>query len=349
MKFSKRVQLILICLLFSPILVQSAELRSEYPNRYVVQQGDTLWGIAEMYFEDPWRWQELWHQNPDIDDPDKIYPGDIIEIVYIDGSPRLMVIGHQSHADIKSVKISPRVRKMPLRVEVPLIPMNVIKHFVVPARVEEEAVLQNAAYVGAIAPERVMASIHDHVYVRGLDEIRKDGYGIYRAGEPYLDPETEEILGFEVLYLGDARLKRSGDPATLVVTKAKQEILISDIVLPREETALLEGFVPHAPDFDLKATILSVYGGVSQIGQYDLVMLNKGERDAVREGAILAVYKDGEWVHDPRSQKFSGEHFKLPNERAGVMMVVKVFNKVSMGIILKATRAIHLYDVAVNP
>lgn len=331
-------------------LVNAAALRPDHPIEYQVTKKDTLWTIASRFYSEPWQWQDIWYHEEGMAEKQNVYPGDRVHLVYDDGDPKLKVLPGRL-TDMPYVRLSPSVRKTPLKSAIPIIPMSSIEQFLEPVRVESEEVLGDSPYVAALDKDRVMANQGDTIYVRGLEEVRKEGYGIYRPGEAYVDPETKEILGYEVIYLGKAKLRRTGDPATLTVTESVREILVTDILLPIQDIHLQREFVPHAPDMPLVSSLISVYGGVSQIGQYNLVMINKGELDGVEPGHVLGIYQSGDLVYDPYHAELpKGERtFKVPDEKAALMMVVRTFDQVSMGIVLKATRVLHLLDIATNP
>ncbi len=331
-------------------VAHAAALRPEHPIEYQVTKEDTLWTIASRFYTEPWQWQEIWYRQEGSADKQSIYPGDRVHLIYDEGNPKLKVMPG-SATDTPYVRLSPSVRKTSLKSAIPVIPMSSIEQFIEPVRVESESVLEAAPYVAALDKDRVMANQGDTIYVRGLEGVRKEGYGIYRPGDVYIDPETKEVLGYEVIYLGKAKLKRTGDPATLTLVESTREILLKDILLPIQDVHLQREFAPHAPETPLMASLISVYGGVSQIGQYNLVIINKGEQDAVEPGHVLGIYQSGSLVYDPYYADLpKGERkFKVPDEKAALMMVVRTFDRVSMGIVLKATKALHLLDIATNP
>ena len=85
--------------------------------------------------------------------------------------------------------------------------------------------------------------------------------------------------------------------------------------------------------------------GVTQIGALDVVTLNKGQRDGLAEGNVLAVMKTGETVRD----RVTGQSLKIPDERAGLLMVFRTYDKLSYGLVLNASRSLSVLDKVQNP
>lgn len=314
--------------------------RDDHPERYTVQRGDTLWDISERFLDSPWLWPEIWHVNPDIDNPHLIYPGDVIRLVFVEGEPRLTVERGE-----RTVRLSPEVREEELEPAISTIPMEAIRPFLNRSRVVDEGTLEDAAYIVAGEDERVMATRGDNVYVRQLPDDGSETFAIVRKGEPYIDPETERVLGYDATYLGDARLVHRGDPGTAQVTSSNREILSGDRLLETRAGAIRTRFQPRAPGDDVRGVIMDVMDGVSQIGQFDVVVLNRGAEHGLEDGHVLAIYKAGREVTD----EVADETVTLPEERAGELIVFEVFDELSFGLVMRATRAINTMDLVRNP
>lgn len=324
---------------------QSA-LRNGHPERHIVRKGDTLWDISERFLHSPWLWPEIWYRNPDIGNPHLIYPGDVISLVYVDGQPRLTVQARDRVGE--TAKLSPQIREESIESAIPTIPLEAIRPFLTETRIVEEGVLDRAPYVVAGADERVMSAASDKIYARGLGSQPLGSYAVVRKGDAFVDPDSRQILGREARYLGDATTVSGGDPATLRVLSANREILPGDRVLPPADDSFRGNFFPKAPAAGIEGRIIAVLDGVSQIGQYSVVAINRGERHKLEVGDVLAVYKAGEVVRDSFSGK-RGDTIKLPDERAGELIVFRTFDGMSLGLVMEATRAMHVLDAVRNP
>ena len=319
---------------------QEVALNPEHPDRYVVKRGDTLWDIAARFLRDPWLWPEIWYVNPQIENPHLIYPGDVISLAYIDGKPRLVL-----ERGRRTVKLSPRVRELPLDEAIPTIPLDAIRPFLSRPRVLGEGEFEAAPYVVASADEHLIAASGMRVYARGVDRGRGARYAVLRRGEVYRDPDTGEVLGLEAIHVADAEVQRGGDPAVLVLRRSSRETLPGDRLFPVGEDRYTDNFLPRAPERQVQGRIISVFDGVSRIGQYQVVVLNRGARDGMEPGHVLAVYRAGETIRDPvRKEKVT-----LPDERAGIVMVFRTFDRVSYALVMSATRAIRVLDRVRNP
>ena len=331
------------CLVLPLGVVADVELRSDHPDRYVVKKGDTLWDIAGRFLRNPWNWPHIWYANPQIDNPHLIYPGDVLVLVYDEeGKPRLKL-----ERGLPVVKLSPKARVEPLRKAVPAIPLEAIGPFLTHPLMTEPGALDGAPYVMQGADEHVITGAGDRVYVRGIADSSVTEYSVVRPGRNYVDPDSGELLGQEALYIGTARLERAGDPASLRLVSTQREVLVGDRLVPADPRGGEEAFQPHAPGETVNGRIIAVMEGVTQIGQHQVVVLSVGEAEGIQRGHVLAVYRAGAQVVDPVSEE--RELVRLPDERAGEVMVFRTFDRVSYALVMRAERAMHLHDAVRNP
>lgn len=349
----KRILIALLAawLHISAAVAADVELRDDLPARYTVQTGDTLWDIAAMFLHKPWQWPEIWHANPHIDNPHLIYPGDVIALTYVDGRPRLTVerngvAAAEPGTDGRTVVLKPQVRVTPHQEAIPALPLGVVNSFLSRTRVVEAGELESAPYVLAGHEKRLISGVGDDFYARGDLPAGEDFLGIYRKGDPYIDPDTKELLGLKAEDIGTAQVKRvSGEVATLKTTRSEREIRVGDRLLSHEERRLDPTFYPQAPDVDITGKIVSVEGGVTQVGHLDVVAINRGERDGLQSGDVLGIFKQGETVRD----RIAGDQIVLPSERAGLLMVFRAFEKMSFGLVMHADRPLAVGDEVANP
>jgi nucleoid-associated protein YgaU len=331
--------LILISL---PIIANDVELNPDYPQRYVVVKGDTLWDISGKFLKYPWHWPDIWYANPQVENPHLIYPGDELSLVWRDGKPVLELNRGQ-----RTVKLSPQIRESIIDEPIPTIPLSVIEPFLSKPRVVGAEVLDNAPYVVASAEERLISGAGDYIYARGVNEDDGERYSVFRGGDAYKDPDTGEILGYEAIYAAEGNVAQFGDPAKVDLTYSNREVLVGDRLLEIEDEDYDLYFIPRSPEQDVKGRIISVYDGVSQIGQYQIVVLNLGKREGMETGHVLSVYQAGDTIKDQVTAD-PKDVVTLPDEHAGEAMVFKTYEKVSYAIVMKATRAIHVLDKVTN-
>lgn len=348
MSFRAIYGFLFFCLLSASVTADELILNPSHPDRYTVVKGDTLWDISSKFLNDPWRWPQIWHKNPQIKNPDLIYPGDAIALTYVDGKPRLSL---ERGGFGGSGKLSPQIREQALEDAIPVIPIRAIKQFLSPSRVVTEAEIENAPYVVAFAGEHLAGGAGQNAYVTAFDdESEERGYTIFRKGVVFKDPETNENLGYEAVYIGDIKLVRGGDPATFHIIKTKDVTLVGDRLLPILSEKIRLNYHPRPPETNLEGHIIGVLDGVSQIGQYNVVAIDRGTEDGIETGHVLEIYQTGERVRDAVLGYGSSEKsVKLPNERAGVLMVFRPFKRVSYAVIMKATGPIHVLDVVKTP
>ena len=335
------------CLLVIATGVSAVELRPGHPDVYPVKEGDTLWDISSAFLKDPWLWPELWHVNPQIKNPHLIYPGDLIKLVYIDGKPSLTIErGPMVFKKGDTVKLTPQIRSEPLKSVIPAIPLELIQSFLVNNRVMTEEEIDSSPYILAGDESHIVMGLGDYLYARGDWENAHQAYGIYRKGPAYVDPETQEVLGFAALDKGMARMETvEGDIARMKVTDSKEDIRPKDRLIPTEERKVDSIFYPKSPDGEVNGEILHVFSGVRNVSQNDVVVINRGAREGMMIGDVLAVKIKGEVVKD----RITGELVKLPDQRRGIMMIFRTFEKVSYGLILRSEAPLSVGDVVTNP
>lgn len=355
----KRIRTFLGCLLIAaasvPVAVAgeadlSRYLRPDHPDTYRVQRGDTLWDISGRFLIEPWVWPELWRVNPQIENPHLIYPGDLIRLVYVDGQPVLTLERGEQGRTYRlapgTERLQPRVRAEPIVSAIPAIRMEALTGFLVNNRVVDEAVLDEAPHVIGGEEGRLIIGAGDRLYARGAVAIDRGNLAVVRRGPAYEDPETGELLGIEATDLGTGRIVDFTDEViSLEVTTSRSEIRRGALLLPTEEREFDSTFFPKPPNIEVEGQIISVFDGVTQIGQYDVVVLNRGAREGLEVGDVMSVLRRGALVRD----RVQGGRVRLPSEPAGLLMVFRVFEKLSYAIILENRRPLAVFDEVRNP
>lgn len=366
------------------------KLKDGYPERYVVQEGDTLWDISGKFLNDPWKWPEIWHINPEVkagdgsrvvDNPHLIFPGDVLSLVWRDGKPVLTkqpvveaeyieekqrnfsdtndtpnIVRERVELFPKSqgqrdIKLRARARPEAHRDAVPAIPIDAIRQFLSRPTVISERELKSLPYVVGSVDERLYMGAHEKIFVKGLDKKNKfvRRYTIVRQGRKYRNKGGYFNLGLEAVYVGEAvmvKAKYGKDPATFYVETAKREIRKGDRLRPiLSDEELSVNFIPKAPKRKVKGRIIAFYDGMTRVGQYQVIVLNVGQKHRVKKGHVLAIYQRGRRARDPRG--FG--NVRLPDQRSGLAMVFQTHKRVSYALVMNAMSEIKLYDAVRNP
>ncbi|MFI3154640.1 MAG: LysM domain-containing protein [Methylococcaceae bacterium] len=347
------------------------QINPSHPDQYTVVQGDTLWDISGKFLKHAWQWPELWSRNAQIKNPNLIYPGDTLYFSMVDGKPQLSLsrselpqpanpntscvlqeeeykYGRKDFAVSADGKVLPCIRETKLQQAIRLIPTETIASYLSSPKVLNEDELSSAPYVVDFAGEHLVVGAGDRVYVRSITEQKNLSYTIYRPGNAYISPESEEILGYEAQYIADALLQKTGDPATLAIVKSVREIRTGDRIMPNVEQEIALNYFPRPPEQSITGSIISVLGGVSQIGQYNVVVIDKGAADGLLVGHELNIYQRGKIITDSYSP-IKNDTVNLPDEVAGTLMVFRPFERVSYALVMKATQALHVLDKVRTP
>ena len=340
-------------------------LAENAPSTYIVVKGDTLWDISGKFLKEPWRWPEIWNFNREqIKDPHWIYPGDVINLSFdANGNPRLS-FGRGSGGAGGTARLSPGVRVDRFAQAIPSIPARDIAPFLSLPLVADEDALINAPKIIAADDGRVIVGAGDKIYVVAMKPEMGTRWQIYRPGKKLIDPDTKEILGYEAIYLGDAKVNKFGESTTAEVVKSTQEINKGDRLAPATESAV-PSYVPHSPESGVKGKIISVLGGVSESAQYSVVVLNLGMRNGLEVGHVLAGMRAGatvstktgestwgsfvpNFIHESNAEKLPST-VKLDDERNGLLFVFRVFDKVSYALVMSSNRPFKVGDVVQTP
>jgi nucleoid-associated protein YgaU len=335
------------------------------PDQHTVVRGDTLWGISGRFLQHPWCWPQVWGMNRDqIRDPHWIYPGQVVYLDRANGRLRLgtpVAESQGTHAGgIPTYRLSPQVRAQASQQAeaVPAIPAGIIEPFLSHPLVVEENALQSAPRIVATQENRVLLGKNDTAYVMG-DLKGATAFQVFRPGGALRDPGTGRVLGYEAAYLGTVRLSRAGRAAdeahTFKVDSVKQEIGVGDRMLP-VPPALTMNYVPRAPEQAVDARVVSIYGGVSQAGQNQIISINRGKNDGLELGHVLELYRYGGTVAD-RTETVDRGWFRprerrmvhLPEQLYGSVFVFRVFDNLSYGLVMEVTQPVQVGDVARSP
>jgi hypothetical protein len=323
-------------------------VRNDAPQRYVVVKGDTLWDISGKFFKDPWKWPKIWGFNKDtIKDPHWIYPGNVIVFDPVTGTLRVgepeaeMVTSRTTANGV--VKLSPKAYPNATDHDaIPSISSKAIGPFLSRPLVIENDELKNAPLLLGAREGRVILGSGDTGFAKGLTADKGGKWQLYRPGKTFIDPDTGEQLGVEAVFLGNAEVTKFADISTISIVDAVQESRSGDrLAIASNETTSF--YLPRAPEAAINAKVISVYGGVSQAGQNTVITLNKGTRNGLDVGNVLALYHKGEVI------KHEGQDYALPDERYGLAFVFRVFNKVSYALVMQTYLPVQLLDRAQTP
>jgi len=335
--------------------VDAGIINPNAPKSYTVKRGDTLWGIASTFLRDPWLWPEVWYINPQVANPHLIYPGDTLALAFgRDGKPIIRL--EQGGA----ARLDPRLRSSPLDGAIPTIPYSAISAFLARPSILTKEQIRDAPHVVAFKDEHVVAGTGHEVYIADLKAQPNSRYSIVHVGDPLRDPDDNNVVGYQGIYTATALVSQAGEPTKALLIDTSIETVQGDKVLPADLDVPLN-FMLRAPRNDVHGRIISVIDGTQAIGQYQIVVINRGKRHGIDAGHVLAIDTAGKVVRDtygkqPGYARFFGgagtsfaPKVKLPDERAGTLLVFKSYDRVAYGLIIGANNVIHVQDVVHNP
>jgi hypothetical protein len=323
------------------------------PKSYVVKPGDTLWGIASIFLRDPWLWPEVWYVNPQVANPHLIYPGDTMALAYgANGRPQIRLERGSG------ARLDPRLRTNAIDGAIPTIPYAAIAAFLSRPSILTQDEVKHAPYVLAFRDQHEIAGSGNEVYISNLGGPAHERYSVIHVGDPLRDPDDGAVLGYQGVYTGTALVSKPGEVAKAVLVDTARETLRGDKVMPVDSNVALN-FMPSSPRNNIRGRIIAVVDGTTLIGQYQIVAINRGTRDGIANGTVLAIDQAGDSVRDLYSEGTSGmtgdirtsfaKRVKLPDERVGTLLVFKTFDRVAYALIVGASNTISVQDVVHNP
>jgi hypothetical protein len=343
--------LILAVTAFCATAEEPLKLVDNPPDRHIVVRGDTLWGISGKFLQQPWRWPEIWQMNKaDIKNPHWIYPGDIIILDRSGATPRLRIgkaIRSGKSGATSNGRVQPKIYSEALSQVIPSIPPNIIEAFLSQPLIIEKGEDESAATIVASQEDRIFMGNGDTAYVSGIPDASVVKWNIFRRGKPLLDPDTKEVIAHEAFFLGNAELKKPGEPATVNIRVAKEEIGRGDRLLPMPPADII-AYAPHRPEMEVDGKVMSIYGGVNEGGRGSVITINRGRNDGIELGHVVALFRNrlSMGFDEDRARRV---YTAVPEERYALAFVFRVFDRVAYALVMDSERSVIIGDAARNP
>lgn len=325
-----------------------ADLAPDAPSSHTVKRGDTLWDLSKLFLKSPWLWPELWGMNlQQVRNPHLIYPGQVLVLVKGAERATLQLLTPKTAespfpADLLTVRLQPRVRSEPLPSQaIASVPVQQISAFLTESAVLEVGDIEEAPRIVAARDGQMLMSRGEIVYVQG-DLRGQRQFQLVRQPRALRDPRTREILGYEARLVGSAEALAAdeaapADPikprvplARVLLGQTRLEAGVGDR-LTQASAADFAPFVPRAPERPVDGQIISLYAESLMASQHQIVSLNRGARDGLERGHVLALWRGASALG---RRVASAQSLPLPDERSGQMFVFRVFDRVSYALIL---------------
>ena len=322
-------------------------LKASAPEQYIVQKGDTLWGLSNKFLNQPWYWPEIWYMNPQVNNPHLIYPGDVINVFYVGGRPYLTVNSETRVTGIE--RLSPSMRGEPIEATQKVIPIQIIEQFLTRPQIVDANQLEESPHIVGSRDNRIIYGANDSVYARGANNLTEESkLHVYRPGTVFKDPDTGDVLGYEAIHVGDGEIVNEGDPATVYLTSATREVLRGDRLLEIETIDADTAFYPRAPSEEIDGKVIHLSDAITQVGTYQIVVSNVGKTQGLEKGHVVTINKAGRLTRDAYAKKDQSEEIQLPNEPTADAIVFRVFDNISYLFILDADRPVRPGDVVTS-
>lgn len=345
------------------LMADELTIKPDAPKSYIVKKGDTLWEISGIFLNQPWLWPKLWRLNPEINNPHLIYPGDELRLVFDENGQPMLVKGKPE------LKWSPKIRKQ-LKDQNPVstLPLHAIAPYIRYNSIKSLAELEALPYIVG-SDEGYKSSIDGFKVYINSDLTIGQSYGVYNKGDAIIDPITKENLGYNIQLVGTGKAIQTGDmakmqPSTVYIDSATREIRSGALVIPLNEGQQYPSiFTMRAAPQNLEGLIISSVAKFREFSKFEVVMINKGLSQDIQVGDVLTVKRKSPAVVETDSgpqytedtsrwNKLSGDNlsdYDMPAEAIGQVMVFRVYDKVSMALILNSDKPLRVLDGVAAP
>jgi hypothetical protein len=327
--------IIIVFLVLTSGLTSAEVIKKDAPYNYIVKKGDSLWDIANMYLDSPWMWPQVWQTNSGIKNSDLIFPEDCIKLEYDNGKPKIYVSKRGKIGRV--IRLSPHVRVDPSENAIPTIPRSKIETMISQNTIfETEDKNKVFPKIDSIDNNKTVAFTGDKIFVTGDVKLDKT-YKVYRKGDVLKNPITSEVLGIVGHNIGEVQVEQQqGKYSQCKILKNNKEIKPGDILLADSTDKITTMFNPKSPEPQVNSVILSGLQDKSKFSRNDSVIIGKGKQDGLTEGDILTVYRQQ-------------ENRNIPLISCGLIMIYKIYEKVSFALVLSSNQPINKDFLVKNP
>ena len=339
----------------------AATLKPDAPQHYVVQPGDSLWNIAKQYTDDPWEWRQLWKNNPQISNPNRIYPGD--ELSVVDGKivykRNFKGASNQKQGGMRTVKLTPQLREVPVELGLPVISYDYLRGKFIDIEIVNSEELKTLPYIIGFEDNRLMGYTNLKAFVKGNLTPGKT-YNVYERGTTHQGMKLDNIakgkkkkdveIGTELIKAGEVVVENSKDGVSTVYIKsiANKGLTSSQFLIEQSPMNTIGNlyFDPKSAPQKTEAQVVGTPGMLKSVATGGNVVLDKGLDAALSPGDLLLAQQADIYKNDPMD---SSKKIRIPGQAAGMIMIYKVFDRMSLGVVIESAKPIQKDMMAVTP
>lgn len=317
----------------SVLTAVTAFAQSQEDKDYEVRKGDTLWSISSKEMSDPFSWPKIWKENPEIKNPDLIYPGQKIRLpqLYIQKEIIPMPAPPPTERAVPAPRIKPEPRvvkeEMPVKIKPAEKKYLVERDILISSGYISDSIESRGQVIGSPSEREVLGKV-DYAYIRTSGPVRTgDRFYVVRPAGKVKHPETGAMMGYLIDVLGIARVvgKESGETKT-EITASYSGIAVGDLLFDYYEIDL-----PLQPENlrnpDIPGFIVATKERRISNGQPDIVYIDKGSKSGIMPGDIFAMTARAK--------------FNTPN---GLLQVISTKESTSTAIVRTSQKEVSVGD-----